>query len=512
MIPPSFDLDFTMPPVAMHALVLDMPPTLVLTPPDAGWIRLTLTGQANGKAVNAKVRLSNVFPPLADLWLWSRVIAANLAPARVRIDEEGIASEWRVEPMADDGLYISLVQEDSEGQPHTFIAWHEPRAGFLAHWGSCFAALFHDDSLPWEEWEGRDDEVWPEPARGLPWDKLAQTVVETPSNWSRDDLIVWFWLLHAHYFHPGRTNQITRNNEISHAREHMQLISLRIRCAAMAWRVAMPGQPLPDAGRYSEACRDMAEWLEDDEPSLTNTSPALPTTQSVFEHIGQVNRAADDWARPVETTVFARLPLKPGQPLINERHERGVVLKVDERIRIEVWETGAVTAVTGFTHIHSSVWRWPVARDAHHISPLELPDVLACAFACVTEFQAWPVCPCCGYPPLDDDPAEIQSCELCGWPVWKILYNPPPGLDDPGDERLLSLRECRKNFQSHGDIWPLNSPHEEVAHFLSPRSTQARQACLDDWNHWLADPARSADTLPDPVWLREQRMERAEKG
>lgn len=118
MIPQTFALDFTVPPIVSDAIVLDAPPAFKLTPPDAGWIRLTLDGHTNGTPVSSTIRLSYVYPPLADLWLWSRALAANLAPARVRIDEEGIASELRAEPEAGDGLRISLLQEDTEGATH----------------------------------------------------------------------------------------------------------------------------------------------------------------------------------------------------------------------------------------------------------------------------------------------------------------------------------------------------------------------------------------------------------
>lgn len=510
MIPHAFALDFTVPPITLDAIILDAPPAFKLTPPDAGWIRLMLAGYANGKPVNSHIRLSYVYPPLADIWLWSRALAANLTPARVRIDEEGIASELRAEPEADDSLRVSLQQEDTEGEPHTLIVWHEPRADFLARWGACFAKLFHDDTQPWEEWEHFYDAIWREPARSLPWEKLAQTRVKMPSNWPRNALIAWFWLLHAHHYRSERATEWSRRDPLVFAREDIQFDALRLRCAAAAWRAAIPAHVPPDASAYAASHEELCEWLEDTAPLLSEIPPTPVAARSLFEHTYPVSRAVHDWIQLVEAAVFACLPLCTGQIFIDEHHARGVVLEAENTTQIVVWETGAVTVETGFNRGSSTVWRWPVSDDTPHLFPLELPDALACFFALAPVLCRWPTCPCCGYPPLDDDQDEIQDCELCGWPVWLVLHDPPPAPNDPGDDECPSLRECRTNFQTHGDIWPLENTQEDVTRFRSQQSAQARQACIDDWNRWIADPARSAETLPDPVWVRVRRMEGGE--
>jgi hypothetical protein len=310
-----FNLDFSGLPHREAAVTrhLDTPPTFTLSPPNAGWIWLDLAGRSSGEAIDARVAFSNIFSPLTDLWLWGQTIAANLAPVRVRIDEEGVCSEWRAEPEPDDRLRLTLIQEDADARPVRAIVWKESRAEFLARWGCSFAALFQDDAQPWTEWERKYDGIWPEPARGLPWHELTKHLVVTDNDWPRAELIARFYQLQAHHLRTRRAVACYTEVPTTALRQDILFDELRVRLAAAAWRAAMGGRTMPDCSAYETAYREVCEWLEELEPSPFDDKPPAPTVQAFCEKGGEVSHLAYLWIATVEAAVFARLPARAGQ-------------------------------------------------------------------------------------------------------------------------------------------------------------------------------------------------------
>lgn len=124
------------------------------------------------------------------------------------------------------------------------------------------------------------------------------------------------------------------------------------------------------------------------------------------------------------------------------------------------------------------------------------------------------VCPVCGYPCMDDHPAEVQSCEFCGFSYWRILDGSLPPMDTPleGGEQEPSLRQYRMNFIRWGHVWPPDEPIRANSY----RATEALLAyrrlvreAIAEWDAWLENP--DPDNTPEEVWRRWNRWERTQR-
>lgn len=160
---------------AVQAVALDAPPGFALSSPDAGWIYLTVQ---HGDSNFDRVAMSDVFPPLMQLWAWSLAVAWGLMPVTLRIDEEGSAVYMTAETVVQERLRFTLTRTtygwDTEPEPVLqALTWHEDRTAFLQSWGRLWAAYLHDDTMPWHEWLRTEEQLCPEPARDMPWDALA---------------------------------------------------------------------------------------------------------------------------------------------------------------------------------------------------------------------------------------------------------------------------------------------------------------------------------------------------
>lgn len=193
-----FHLDFAVPGYNPKGSLLATAPGFRLTPPEAGWIYCHIDG-----ADFLTIRMSYVFRPLADLWLWSVAVARGLLPVTVRIDEEGTEVYFAAEELPEGRLHLSLIRcgntrSCESGRVIDAIAWMEDRHAFLARWGALWATYCLDDTQPWIEWEHDGEQRFPEPMRDMPWGELADiTELEAPP-WSRQQRIAWFYLSMAH--------------------------------------------------------------------------------------------------------------------------------------------------------------------------------------------------------------------------------------------------------------------------------------------------------------------------
>lgn len=143
---------------------------------------------------------------------------------------------------------------------------------------------------------------------------------------------------------------------------------------------------------------------------------------------------------------------------------------------------------------------------------IEMIDKRILAFTCADVSPCNVVCPCCGYPCMDCDEDGISSCDICGWPVWQILHNRRFPQDAIDTCEGLSLQQCRLNFLTHGDAWPLdhadNFDNDIDISFLrkTERQALARQ-CMLEWDAWLENP--NLKVIPIPVWQRLRLLEKS---
>lgn len=497
---------------------LGSPPAFRPDPPVSGWIHMHLEHpDLDGFPPGA---MSHVYPPLDDLWLWSCAVALGLAPVRMRIDEEGAYLWLAAEPLPQDALRLSLlrVADDDPGCVFQHVAWREQRTDFLTRWSALWAAYFDDDSLPWREWEYKSEIVWPELARDFPWRNLVRMQAPTSHPWPRDRMIAWFFLLMAHDLETSiERGCVHARNPLSWCRRTGGFARLSVDIAEVVWCAFEPG-PMPlrqDFDQVWAKAFDLAEAIDlvPDElpPKLRDDEQAC---FHVLEH--HMGCVLDACSRAIECAarhLWFRFPLGQGGCLMDERGRRGRIILCRRNEHLVFWEDGTLSSEHMLYRQHGSRWRWPV-RDGPDFDPAALDPIDARRYRFLLA-EAAPlgiVCPCCGYPDLEDEDVEVQGCEICGWPLWPLLYGPPPALDDTvddeGDPISPTLREARDHFLAHGDCHPRdarldNEDDDYRMHWQrGPLQAELRRQLIADWEAWLADPGRDERPLPEPVWRR----------
>ncbi len=173
-------------------------PSMQFTPPDAGWI---LWRFGKGKAV-VTIRMSYVYPPLVDVWVWADAIAHRLLPITLRIDEEGYYSELQADwaDAAADTLRLTLRQTDVDEKDVMRVSWIEPRVVWLMRLGNKFSAFLQNGAFNNSQWSLGDP--WPELACELPWSFPAKMAPRTQDDWHPLRRRAWFFLMLAHMFNP----------------------------------------------------------------------------------------------------------------------------------------------------------------------------------------------------------------------------------------------------------------------------------------------------------------------
>jgi hypothetical protein len=104
-------------------------------------------------------------------------------------------------------------------------------------------------------------------------------------------------------------------------------------------------------------------------------------------------------------------------------------------------------------------WRWPVLEAT--VSDFEpgsgQPYARWREFALdATTASCLAICPCCGYPHLDDEDCEIQDCPICGWDLFGEASTEQADPDHNSSWRQgePTLAQARSYFAAHGDAYP----------------------------------------------------------
>ncbi len=508
-----FHLDFAAPEYNPTDGPLATAPGFRLTPPEAGRIRCHVES-----ADFPPIDMSNVIPPLADLWLWSVAVARGLLPVTVHIDEEGTEVLYVAEELPAERLRLSLIRR--EGRRFSFepgrvidaIAWTEERCAFLARWSVLWASYCQDDGLPWIEWEREGEQRFPEAMRDMPWEELADIPALEPPPWTRQQRIAWFYLSMAHQLRSrGHGCEYTADPDFWTLRE-LAFARLAIRAAQSAW-----AQVRTDVPPHAEALRLIQDAYElaldypvasarDEQASRLALNHAhLEVMQATFGYIANIAEACQP-----------HLPIGAGTFIADHAGRRAVILRAEGRDWLLYWDDGRITQEDAFHAGRHPSCRWPVATgprfDRDRLDPI---DARRLRFIELNASPVCVVCPVCGYPCMDDDVDDVQSCDICGYEdLWQLTFGRTPALDATMDERgdpiSPTLRERRGFFLDHGDAWPAAhvETHDEnvrVGHLRHPERRRMTRETMAEWDAWLENP--DPNRMPEEVWRRWKRWE-----
>lgn len=508
-----YHLDFAKPRCCAAASLLAAPPGFRLTPPEAGGILCHVEG-----ADFLPIRLSHVFAPLADLWLWSMAVASGLLPASARIDEEDTEVLFAAEELPEGRLRLSLIRREDarfsfeRGRVIDAIAWAEDRRSFLARWGGMWAAYCQDDSLPWSEWKRFEQQALPEPMRDMPWEALADIPALDAPPWSFAQRIAWFYLSMAHQLRSrGHGCEYTADPALWTLRE-LVFARLSIWAAQSAWAQLRPdAPPTAEALRRIDDAFDLAleypasSAQDERESRLALNHAYLEVMQATFDHIADIVEAC-----------LPQLPLGAGSFIADQAGRRAVILRAEGREWLLYWDDGRITQEDAFHAGRQASCRIPVATgpcfDRNALDPI---DARRLRFLELDASPICVVCPVCGYPCMDDDVDDVQSCDICGYEaLWRLTHGHTPALDatvdEDGDPISPTLRKRRGFFLDHGDAWPADWDDDgdlplSVSGLRHPEYQRLARECRAEWDAWLEnpDPAHT----PEEVWRRWKRWE-----
>lgn len=432
----------------------------------------------------------------------------GLTPVAVRLDEEDDVVYLVAEHVPEAGLRLGLARMPGhmslgEAVPDAKLCWVEPRQDFLRRWGRMWADFLAGESFDQRQWD--DD---PEPMRDMPWEELADIPEwEPPSSWSFPQRIAWFYLSMAHLLRSrGHGCEYTADPAYWTLRE-LAFARLSIGAAQSAWAQLRADAPprtearcLIDAARESALFQAEVSTQSEQEARLALDHAYFDAIAATFDHIAAIVDAC-----------LPYLPIGAGSFIADHEGRRAVILRADGRDWLLYWDDGRITQEDAFhTGRHPSC-RWPVATgprfDRNALAPI---DARRLRFLELKTSPVCIVCPVCGYPCMDDDLDDVQSCDICGYEdLWQSTHGRLPALDatldQHGEPITPTLRERRAFFLDHGDAWPAELGDEEelplsVSDLRHPERRRLARQAMAEWDAWLEHP--DPRHTPEEVWRR----------
>lgn len=341
----------------------------------------------------------------------------------------------------------------------------------------------------------------------MPWGKLADIPALEAPPWSFKQRIAWFYLSMAHQLRSRGHGCEYLDNPAYWTLRELAFARLAIRAAQAAWKLLRQDTPPPEqASRSIHDAVDLAQEYPD-----ASVQDEQESQRSLGHAHLEVMQATFDYLADIVEACLPHLPIGAGSFISDHEGRRTVILRAEGRDWLLYWEDGNITQEYAFHAGRQVSCRWPVASgpcfnretldpiDARRLRFLELGASPICI-----------VCPVCGYPCMDDDVDDVQSCDICGYEeLWRLIYRYTPALDasvdDEGDPISPTLRERRGFFIDHGDAWPtdyLGTLDEDVgvAHFRHPERQRMTRETEAEWDAWLAHP--DPDHTPEEVWRR----------
>lgn len=290
--------------------------------------------------------------------------------------------------------------------------------------------------------------------------------------------------------------------------------------AQAAWiQLRMDAPPPAEALRLIQDTYELAlDYPEasarDEQTSRLSLDHAhLDVMQATFAYIADIAKVC-----------LPQLPIGAGSFFADHAGRRAVILRAEGRNWLLYWNDGRITQEGAFHAGRHPSCRWPVATgprfDRNTLDPIDARRLrfleLGASPICI-------VCPVCGYPCMDDDVDDVQSCDICGYEeLWRLTHGCTPALnatvDDEGDPISPTLRERRGFFLDHGDAWPadyVETPDEDVwvGRLRHPERRRMTRETMAEWDAWLANP--DPNHMPEEVWRRWNRWideQRREEG
>lgn len=138
--------------------------TLVLAPPDCGWIRLLLTG--SGWTKTADVSFSGVYDPIPAFVDWFCAIAQDNLPACIDINEEGVFCSFVARPVKNRPdwmelhIYRSSARDEGAKDAKTLHLSRCEKRQFVKEFHRRFTQWLQKDYIPeqWHHYGRHDDE------------------------------------------------------------------------------------------------------------------------------------------------------------------------------------------------------------------------------------------------------------------------------------------------------------------------------------------------------------------
>jgi len=513
-MPPAFDLHFQ-PIESRRDVAIGLPPALSLSVPKAGRILFQI-GRDNSPLI---IQMSSLYPPFVSIWTWSVAIAHRMLPVSVRIDGEGGHTDLCAETENIGGLLLTIRQVDANGVESKRRVWREARLGWLKRIGDVFGPYL-EDSFDRKEWLG-GTACWPEPAQYLPWrwpHSVGLIRSSDESSWPQSALRIWFFLIIARHLHPA-VLQINWHPEGEEAFVRLRYLLTLLQREALAQGCAeMSDSARPcSSNLLDQAILNMQELLDELEMSRETGMPTRPEltdqewlNRSLLQAAFSFESEFHSFEQAMTKELFKRLPLTQGTWFVDELGRSGCLMCIDGQRMVIDWGEIGITSEDGFHCGYRTTWCWPVTEPYNFVFPDESLFQRWRLFASSPQTSQFLICPCCGYPNLEEEPEEIRDCPLCGWPLYFMFHNPLPRLDQPlygyGSD-WPSLRESRQHFTTHGDVFaPEDSNH--ACWLRRDDVIVLRKHVIAQFDNWLADPLRNNHLLPMEDWRRLEWMPR----
>lgn len=452
---------------------------------------------------NFEISLSNVYPPLDDIWLWTMLISASCLPVAVHIDMEGTVVTLRASwaELEADRIFVSIAEraEDNIEKPVAVIGRRNWLQLMGQTYGDFFAGVF-----VLRLWDYDEDRI--DRPESLPWDAPEKSLHAGASVFSEQQELALAMLRLAKWSGQGRAGfDLSNPRAIGRHYVFCQRTALVWGVVALlaghnklpqtwhgtkmldSWLDELPAS-LSSAVSHAldAAVKCQAEWYSDD-PRLAYRYPSMS------------NMAAVAWAalHAISEAVTAGLPLQRGMWLLSSEGRWGQVLKWVEPSAIIIVDWGeygieCVDFTRSGCHLQSPPHPAPVFPDA----PLWWRWR---RFATDENSGGYLICPCCGYPSGEMDPIEIEFCLYCGWDGnFGYRLQEPNKPTELGD-RTYTLRQARQNVEAHGDAFASDDASQDALTHRLPEIVAAKRKAIAEMDAWLATEPDSTE-FPDEGW------------
>jgi len=398
-----------------------------------------------------------------NAWVWACAVAHQLLPVTLLVDEEGstaeLCAQWHDEP--GDVLCLTLRKRqgdptEKDGREFARASWVQGRCHFLRRLGHLFTQRMSLDAYRPREWM-YPSPLWIPLAAALPWHwpgRVAEFDLHSP--WSHQQQRAWFWVLLATALSVTKPNQAFDIPGEIRARLESSEMDLRQAALCAAWREMGAPEPaelskeskdlhgaLCDRFEEIDALYEGLDWTRIADAKLAPIDPkGLQTwhaSQSIRQLFYRDLKALTDRAQqwfPLACGGWLRDAFMHAGQILDQREEhwrweregavygRKAQSSIDFRRRFFIvdWGRYGITREMGLLGTwQPNGWRWPVLETT--VSDFKPgrgePYTRWREFALdTTTASCLAICPCCGYPHLDDEDDEIQDCPNCGWDMF----------------------------------------------------------------------------------------------